>query len=176
MTLSEARSLAEAHVSDELVVLEKFANECTFGFYFAISSRAYEESGKFENMLIGSSGLLVDRGNGKVHELGSGADLEYWFKAYQRNLHLPQTLIVTKVHDRQRAADALLRLHMSFVIPEEEGGVIWRIPQYFSVKQIRNSLDSLPCQFEGQDFIFRLRDIEAIEADNNLEIELQSNE
>src|SRR2546423_36302 len=117
MNQTEARRLAEAHVPDNMVVLNEHFAECEFGFYFATDSRAHQETGRFEDLLIGSCGVLVDRANRNVHHLGSAFPPEYWFEAYRRHPHLPCTVVVKKVKDRQRAAESLLRLQMSFVVP-----------------------------------------------------------
>jgi hypothetical protein len=173
MNISEARKLAERHVSDEMIVLEDCAQKCDFGFYFAIDSRKHHETGHFEDILVGCSGLLVDRETGEVHELGSAFDLEYWFEAYRRFLHVPNNVIVTKVFDRQRAADALCRLQMTYVIPEKAHGETWRIPKHYNAKMFKKTFDNLPAQYENQNLIFRLREIENIESEHDLAFELQ---
>jgi hypothetical protein len=172
MNIAEARTLAEAHVPDDLVVLKDNSLECAFGFYFAIDSRKHQESGLVEDLLVGTSGLLVDREKGEVHDLGSAFDLDYWFEAYRRHLHIPNTVIVTRVLDRQRAADALCRLQLSYVIPEQEAGVTWRIPRLYNSKDFIKAFDDLPAHFENQNLIFRMQEIENIEAERDLEIVL----
>jgi hypothetical protein len=170
---AEARRLAEAHVPDEIVVLSEHWQECEFGFYFATDTRSHRESAGFEDLLVGSCGVLVDRLTGEVHTLGSALDTEYWFEAYRRRLHVPNTVIVTKVFDRQRAAEALCRLQMTFAIPEGAHGVTWRIPQHYRVNDFQRAFDNLPARFENQGLIFRLREIERIERENDLVIEIE---
>lgn len=173
MKQTEARRLAEAHVPDDTVVLTEHSAECEFGFYFATDSRAHQETGRFEDLLIGSCGVLVDRANGNVHQLGSAFPPEYWFEAYRRHLHLPCTVVVTKVRDRQRAAESLLRLQMSFVVPEEAHGTVWRIPQHYGLKDLLRSFERLPARFENQNLIFRLHDIEKIEKGEDLAMQVE---
>jgi hypothetical protein len=173
MTSTEARTLAEAFVPHDTVVLAAPPVECEFGFYFQIDSRAHQETGRMEDLLVGTCGILVDRVNGDVHMLGSGQPPDYWFEAYRRRLHLPCTVVVTKVLDRQRAAEALLRLHMSLVIPEEAHGIVWRIPQHYGLKDFVKSFDNLPARFENQNFIFRLHEIEKIEQGRDLVMHLE---
>jgi hypothetical protein len=163
MNQTEARRLAEAHVHDGMVVLNERSAECEFGFYFAVDSRKHQETGRCEDILVGSCGVLVDRANGNVHPLGAAFPLEYWFEAYRRHLHLPCAVVVTKVRDRQRAAESLLRLQMSFVVPEEAHGTVWRVPQHYGLKDFLRSFEKLPARFEKQKLIFRLHEIEKIE-------------
>jgi hypothetical protein len=173
MNQTEARRLAEAHVPDDTVVLAEHSAECEFGFYFTTDSRAHQETGRFEDLLVGSCGILVDRANGNVHRLGSAFPPEYWFEAYRRQLHLPCTVVVTELQDRQRAAESLLRLQMSFVVPEETHGTVWRIPQHYGLKDFLRSFEKLPTRFENQNLIFRLREIETIEEGGALVMQVQ---
>jgi hypothetical protein len=173
MNQIEARKFAEAHVPDSMVLLNEHSAECEFGFFFATDSRAHQETGRFEELLLGSCGVLVDRLNGNVHPLGSAFPPKYWFEAYRRQLHLPCTVIVTKVSDRQRAAESLLRLQMSFVVPEEAHGTVWRIPQHYGLKDLLRSFEKLPARFENQKLIFRLHEIEKIEKGGDLVMQLE---
>jgi hypothetical protein len=79
-------------------------------------------------------------------------------------------LAVTKVWDRQRAADALLRLQMTYVIPKEAYGTTWRVPQSYAISDLRSAFESLPARFANQHLIFRLRDIEAIESSRDITV------
>jgi hypothetical protein len=173
MNIAEAKKLAEAHISEDMVLLDDQSRECEFGFYFATDSRKHQNTGRFENLLIGSWGVLVDRETGEVHDLSSAFDLEYWFEAYRRHLHVPNTVVVKKVKDQKRAVDALYRLQMTYVIPEQAHGEIWKIPKQYSPKSIKDAINDLPVCFENQDLIFRLREIETIEAGHDLEIILE---
>lgn len=173
MNQTEARRLAEAHVPDDIVVLTDHFAECEFGFYFATDSRAHQETGRFEDLLIGSCGVLVERTNGNVHQLGSAFPLEYWFEAYRRHLHLPCTVVVTKVQDRQCAAESLLRLQLSFVVPEEAHGTVWRIPQRYRLKDLLRSFEKLPARFHNQNLIFRLHEIEKAEKGVDLVMQVE---
>jgi len=173
MNQTEARRLAEAHVPDDMVVLSEHSAECEFGFYFATDSRAHQETGRFEDLLIGSGDVLVDRANGNVHHLGSAFPPEYWFEAHRRHFHLPCTVVVKKVQDQRRAAESLLRLQMSFVVPEEAHGTVWRIPRHYGLKDFLRSFEKLPARFDNQDLIFRLHEIEKIEKGGDLVMQVE---
>lgn len=173
MNKTEAKRLAEAHVPADVVVLDDHSEECEFGFFFPTDSRAHQKTGRFEDLLVGSCGVLVDRTSRSVHELGSAFSPKHWFEAYRRRLHLPCTVIVTKVFDRQRAAESLLRLQMTFVLPEEAHGTIWRIPQHYGIKHVLKLLDSLPARFENQNLILRLHEIQKIESGRDLILRLE---
>jgi hypothetical protein len=176
MNKTEATRLAEAHVSADVVVLDEYSKECEFGFYFATDSRAHQKTGRIEDLLVGSCGVLVARTTGNVHDLGSGFPPEYWFEVYRRRLHLPCTVVVTKVRDRQRAAEAILRLHMTFVVPEEANGTVWRVPQHYEMGHMLKACDNLPVRFEHQNLVFRLHEIQRIESSTELTIRIETAE
>jgi|GEM_PF-4143309 len=173
MDSEAAYKLAQNYVDDNIVVLASGSRECAFGFYFPTNTAQYLETGRLEDMGSGSCGVLVDRISGNVHELGSVYDVDYWLEAYERQLHRPLTVTITKVWDRQRAADALCRLQMTYVIPEEAYGETWRIPRHYSSKDYRKAFDDLPARFENQNLIFRLYEIQRIESDRDVEIILE---
>jgi hypothetical protein len=45
---------------------------------------------------------------------------------------------------------------MQYVIPELENGVEWRIPKYYTFKELKQLLSNLPYTFEGQSFWHRV--------------------
>jgi len=128
MNIIEAKKLAEEHISEDMILLDDQSRECEFGFYFATDSRKHLKTGRADDLLIGSWGVLVDRETGEVHDLGSGFDLEYWIEAYRRHLHVPNKVVVKKVRDQKRAVDALYHSQMTYVIPEKAHGETWKIP------------------------------------------------
>ena len=124
-------------------------------------------------MPVGSCGVIVDRNTGEVHNLGSAFGLEYWLEAYDRGLHQPKDVVVVTIGDRQRAASALGRLQMSYVIPEVAHGETWIIPQRYNQKDFIRVFDSLPARFEAQQLIFRMRELDAISENTDLSIVLE---
>lgn len=173
MTPAEALVLAEKHAESEMVVQADTLRETKFGFYFHVASEKYLRTGDMMDMPVGSCGVLVDRNTGQVHGLGSAFNLQYWLDAYDRALHLPTDVIVLTVSDRQRAASALGRLQMSYVIPEVAYGETWTVPRHYDQKDFIRSFDSLPTRFERQNLIFRMHDLDAIAANSDLTIALE---
>ena len=173
MTPADAFTLAENHIEAGMVADAKTLRETDFGFYFHVTFEEYLRTGDMMDMPIGSCGVLVDRETGAVHDLGSAFDLEYWLEAYDRGLHLPMDVIVLSVGDRQRAASALGRLQMSYVVPEVAHGETWTIPNHYNQKDFIRAFDSLPARFEAQGLIFRMHEIDAIAENPDLTITLQ---
>ena len=173
MTPQEAFAIVERHIEAGMVADVNSLRETKFGFYYHVTSEAYLRSGDMMDMPVGSCGVIVDRITGEVHNLGSAFDLDYWLEAYDRGLHQPMDVVVVSIGDRQRAASALGRLQMSYVIPEVAHGEIWRIPQHYNQKDFLRAFDSLPARFEAQQLIFRMHEIDAIAENTDLSILLE---
>lgn len=177
MTPEEAFALVKKHVDAGMVTDASTLRETTFGFYFHVRSeesvRLSSPTGETMNFPAASCDVLVDRDTGEVHYLGSAFDLEYWLEAYDRGLHQPMDVVVISVGDRQRAASALGRLQMSYVIPEVTHGETWTIPQRYNQKDFIRAFNSLPVRFEAQRLIFRMHEIDAITEDMDISIVLE---
>lgn len=173
MTPKEALRLAANHIEAGMVVNPGTLRETKFGFYFHVTSQEYLRTGDMMHMPVGSCGVLVNRETAEVHDLGSAFDLEYWLEAYDRGLHLPMDVVVLSIGDRQRAASALGRLQMSYVIPEVAHGETWTIPKHYNQKDFIKSFDLLPARFEAQRLIFRMHEIDAIAENPDLTIALE---
>ncbi|GJD59099.1 hypothetical protein MTDSW087_03284 [Methylobacterium dankookense] len=64
-------------------------------------------------------------------------------------------LIVTSVRDVEQTISMLDFLRMTYIIPEEENGVVWKIPKKYSLEQIAKKLTDLPASFNlGSAFVF----------------------
>ena len=173
MTPTEALDFAERHVEPGTVVVADTIRETKFGFYFHTTSERYVKTQDVLDLPVGSCGVLVDRRTGDVHDLGSAFGVDYWLEAYDRGLHLPIDVIVTRVGDRQRAASALERLQMSYVIPEVAHGDTWTIPRHYNHKDFIRAFDSLPARFESQRLIFSMHELDEIADDSDVTIELE---
>ena len=173
MTPEEAFALVEKHIEAGMVADASTLRETKFGFYFHVTSEAYLRSGDMMDMPVGSCGVIVDRNTGEIHELGSAFGLEYWLEAYDCGLHQPMDVVVVSIGDRQRAASALGRLQMSYVIPEVAHGETWTIPRHYNQSDFIRAFDSLPTRFEAQRLIFCMHEIEAIAENTDLSIALE---
>ncbi|WP_345689658.1 hypothetical protein [Novipirellula caenicola] len=173
MTPKEAFTVAEMHIEPGFAVERDTLRETAFGFYFHVTTKDYLRTGDLVDLPVGSCGVLVDRLTGDVHDLGSAFGLEYWLEAYDRGLHLPMDVVVLSVSDRQRAASALMRLQMSYIIPEVAYGETWTIPKHYNQKDFIRSFDSLPARFGAQRLIFRMHDLDAIDENPDVNIELE---
>lgn len=173
MTPEEAFSLVEKQIEVGLVADASSLRETKFGFYFSVTTEAYLRTGNWMDMPFGSGGVIVERNTGAVHKLGSAFDLEYWLEAYDRGLHKPMDVVVVAVGDRQRAASALCRLQMSYVIPEVAHGERWVVPRGYHQRDFIRAFESLPARFEAQQLLFRMHDIDAIAKDTDLSIVLE---
>jgi len=150
ITFQEAKQIAIENLKGSVfVVSESQIAEKTFGWYFPIKSKSGE-------LYVGSNGFIVDRENGHVFTLGSAYPPERDFAAYEAGFRYDfYDLTILTVRDIPKTVHLLLDLTMSYVIPEEEYGTVWKIPTLYSESQIQTALQSLPFTFKNQKFYFR---------------------
>ena len=156
ITFDKARKLAQDKLSgsdlalDEQVVIEK-----PFGWFFGVS----------EN--YGCSGLIVDKDNGHVFQLGSGFTFEEYFDAYEAGFKYDvYDLTILSVQDISQTTKLLFKLFMKYVIPENKNGTTWKIPQLCSIEQIQSALKSLPTTFSNQKFHSQFETFQEIDKAN----------
>lgn len=141
MTLDEALECAAAHSDGDGWPDPVRAREIESGWYFPWR---FPNDGETR---FGSNGLIVNKRTRKVTVLGSTFPLERDLKAHDAGYPLKGAdFIVTAVADEDRAVQLLDELGITKVEPEEEGGVIWRIPKAVSQAEIRAKLGSLPAE------------------------------
>src|SRR5258706_16063730 len=79
---------------------------------------------------IGSNGLIVHKGTGRVLHVGSAfpieRDLELYDRGYQFECY---DLVILAVHDVKATRRAIGNLGLTVVTPTYENGQVWRIPR-----------------------------------------------
>ena len=164
ITFEEAKQIALDRIGPDCALIDDATMEKSYGWYFCYQSKAYVQSGDFRDMLIGSGGFIVEREDGDVFEFGSAYPLERNLAAYEAGFKYDTyDLTILSVSDIQQTVRLLLSLNMTYVVPEEAYGTMWRIPQGYTEVQIRSALASLPHTFSDQQFYFRFEEFSAID-------------
>lgn len=113
------------------------ARELHDGWYFPFRSR---------EPMAGCNGVIVNKRSGKLFHLGSAfppeRDLDLYDRGYQFDCY---DLTVLSVRDRAQTLNALSELRLSVVEPQEEHGVVWKIPREMTEAELSQRLDQLPC-------------------------------
>jgi hypothetical protein len=88
---AQARKLAENYLTQlqlnppmELVILDQHTIESDFGWVVFWNSRQYAETGDFMYALAGNGPLIVDRGDGSIHEIPSAQPIEAALARYRQ--------------------------------------------------------------------------------------------
>ena len=84
---------------DSLVIVEHATIEKEYGWIFFYNSRKYLETKKERYQLYGGIGVVVEKADGCVHELGSAGGAEYQIELYEarkNNQPLPKPPVVKK--------------------------------------------------------------------------------
>ena len=168
MTPDEAWEYAAVHAKEDEWPDRDRAREIELGWYFPWR---FPDDGEVR---LGSNGLIVNKRTGKVVVLGSAYTLERDLHAYDAGYPLNGAdLIVTAVANEDRAVQLLDDLGITKVEPEEEGGVIWRIPKSLSRAEIRARLKVLPANFGFQSIYFCVERLEEAKREGCFSFELR---
>lgn len=153
ITFEEAKKIAQDKIGPDCALIDNETMEKPYGWYFCYQSKAYIQSGDDRYALVGSGGFIVERNDGDVFEFGSAYPLERYLAAYEAGFKFDTyDLTILSIRDIQQTVRLLLSLKMKYVVPEEESGTVWRIPQKFTEDQIGSALASLPHTFYDQKF------------------------
>lgn len=173
ISFEEAKRIAIAKIGPDCALVDSATLEKPYGWYFLGQSRAYLETGDIGKMLVGSGGFIVERDSGRVFVFGSAYPRERWIANYERGFKYDRyDLNVVAVSDFRMAVGLLQRLGMQYVIPEEENGTTWMVPQNFTQDRIREKLARLPCVFANQAFWHRVDIFDEIDASGCCRYEL----
>lgn len=155
ITYEQAREVVEKRIPKDCGIVEERTLEKSFGWYFCYQSNEYLATRDARHPLIGSGGIVVDKLTGRAFEFGSAYSLERNFAAYEAGFKFEKyDLTILRVNDLARTVEFLYELRMSYVIPEIEGGVTWKIPRQYTPELLEKELENIPCTFFKQGFYF----------------------
>lgn len=176
ISFEKAEQIALSNLNWDCDILPDSIIEKSYGWYFCFQSKKYIETGNPLDMLVRSGGFIVEKENGKVVKFGSAYSLEKNFGIYEKGLIGKKDLMITKIKDLNCAVRLLHKLRMTFVEPEFEHGVEWKIPKEYNEKQLKIALSNLPHIFKNQDFYFRSDAFEEMSKSDCLVYELKNRE
>jgi hypothetical protein len=178
LTKQDAFNIVREKLDAEYDILEEGTVEKDYGWVVFPQTKAYIHTKKFEDMAIGSGGILVEKRSGRTIEFGSAYSTETNLKIYEAGYldHDSFDLVITKVINLEEALSLLARLSIVYVKPEIESGVTWRIPKPFTKPQLRDKLVALPCKFNLGNLYFQWEALERMKNNSALKYELVANE
>ncbi len=153
ITFNDAKAIALKEIArdSDLIPNEVATLEKPFGWYFQYATKSGE-------ILFGCNGFIVDRDDGHVFQFGSAYSLERDFAAYEAGFRFHSyDLTIVSISNLEKTAQLLFELRMTYVIPEEESGIVWIIPKTYEKEQILSAFQSLPCTFSNQGFILCMK-------------------
>jgi len=155
ITFEQAKKIALERIGPDCALIESSIIEKPYGWYFNFQSKKFIATQDHRYALVGSGGLIVERRDGRVFMFPSAYSREENLRKYEAGFRYGSyDLVIVEVSDHERTTDLLLKLRMTYVVPEEAHGTTWRIPTQFTRSMISRRLRSLPCTFRNQEFYF----------------------
>jgi hypothetical protein len=177
LTKNQAIKLVRNQLPDGFDIMEDHIVEREYGWVIFSQTKKYIESQDPLDMAVGSGGTLVEKESGCCIEFGSAysteTNLEIYEKGYLKYDNLD--ILITDVEDLVKAAESLSSLGITYVISEEECGTTWRIPQHYSLDQIKVKLRDLPCRFNLGSAYFIWEALDRFKSQNYFRYELVEN-
>jgi hypothetical protein len=88
---SDARQIALSYVKAhergygaELVLLDRYTIERSFGWVFFYDSKRHDETGDFRDAVAGNAPIVVTREDGRVHVTGTALPVEHYLEKFNR--------------------------------------------------------------------------------------------
>lgn len=146
ITLDEAIEIAIANKGDHLAFNPDHILEKEYGWVIFPNSKEFIETGEFRSALVGSGGVLVLKDSGKAIRFGSAIRLEKHLEIYESGYldHDNWDIVITSVVNMRVGVGHILALGATYVTPEEESGILWKIPKNYSRKRIKELLSEPP--------------------------------
>ena len=156
ITVSEAIEIAIAKEGGRLAVNPDRIVETSYGWVIFPNSQQYVETGDRMSKLIGSGGVLVLRNSGKAIRFDSSKTLERSLEIYESGYleHDNWDIVVTTVFNEREAVDLVLALQATYVVPEEESGIVWKIPQFYSPQRMKELVRRPPMRLNIGEIYF----------------------
>lgn len=154
MTLEDAAALADEAAGQQRVDAAR-SIETREGWYFP-----YRVDGE---VLVGSSGVIVNKQSGACRVLGSAFSVERDIAAYDEGFQFDSyDLTIVSIADLARTLDALEKIGPSIVEPEVAHGTVWKIARPLTRKELRSRLATLPCTFVDVRLYFRIEVLQEV--------------
>jgi hypothetical protein len=177
ITKEEAIKKVRGTLSEDMDVMLDNIIEKEYGWVIFPQSKEYIGTKDPMFMAIGSGGVLVEKETGNTYEFGSAYSTDQNLRIYELGYFQYENwdIVITKVMNEGKTIERLSKLDISYFIPEDEHGTVWKIPQKYTNEQLKNKLKSLPVRFNLGNVYFRWEVLESFKEQNDFEYQLSVN-
>lgn len=178
ITKEQAIESVRSDLEDGLDVMLDSIIEKDYGWLIFSQSKEYIETGNILYMVVGSGGTLIEKESGRKIQLGSAYSTEKNLEIYEKGYFRFDNwdIVITRVNDLRRTIDYLGKLDISYVIPEEAHGEVWKIAKGYTDKQLKSKLETLPVRFNLGDVYFLYKRLESLKKQKDFIYQLQCNQ
>jgi len=177
-TFQKAIKIAIAKEGSDLAVNPDHAVEKSYGWVIFPNSREFIETGDQDEMLIGSGGVLVLKDSGKAIQFSSAFSVEKNLEIYESGYldHDNWDIVITRVFDARDAVDQILALGATYVIPEVESGITWRIAKTYTRNRLKELVRRPPVRLNIGQIYFNYDLIVALKQQDSFEYLIEPNQ
>ena len=178
ITLDDAIGIAIEKEGDELAVNPDHIVEKPYGWVIFPNSKEYTESGDIRYQLIGSGGVLVLKESGKAIQFGSAYSVEKNLEIYESGYldHDNWDIVVTSVVDERESVDRILALGATYIVPEEESGIVWKVPKTYSPERLQELLRNPPVRLNIGQIYFNFDVVEGLKKQHHFDYRIEPNQ
>jgi hypothetical protein len=178
ITKEEAIKKVRDMLGEDMDVMLDNIVEKEYGWVIFPQSKKYIQTKDPLFIAIGSGGILAEKTTGNTYEFGSAYSTDQNLRIYELGYFQYENwdIEIFKVINKSETIEHLSKLDISYVVPEEEHGTVWKIPKKYINEQLKNKLKSLPVRFNLGNVYFRWEQLESLKTQSDFEYQLSENE
>ena len=178
ITKEQAVELVRSDLEEEMDIMLDSIIENDYGWLIFCQSKEYIETGNTEDMAVGSGGTLIEKKSGRKVQFGSAYSTEQNLEIYEKGYLKYENwdIVITKVNDLKRTIEYIDKLGISYVVPEEAHGEVWKIPKQYTYEQFESKLETLPVRFNLGSVYFQYQHLESFKKQKDFIYQLECNQ
>lgn len=162
--LKLAKEYIKESVGENYTIVEDSIFDLDDFFVFTYQTKKYIETKQFQDMAVGQGYYFFYKKDKRIFVFGSSYSYEVALNKIRRMISneieirqfLPQfnileeyNLNILESRKKQLLVDALIKLKVTYVIPEVIGTTIYRVPKFYKKNLLFERLRNLPIIFHG---------------------------
>jgi len=149
ITKEKAKEIVLNYLGNSIAVVPNTTIEKENVWVIYVQTKKFLETNDEDFRIVGRGPTLVDKATGKIHSSDALTSLEEMLNLFELGYfkYDNSDIVITKIFNINKATKIILKLELSYVIPEEAYGDIWKIPYVYTKNELRIKLMTIPARF-----------------------------